>query len=212
MALARLSLLKSDAFLGISDTNSDNVLKALLAAATAAASSFTSRALESASYTDQLHQGTGTAYLWTREWPVSTLTAVKIWDGTAYTAESSTYYELLDSRYIHYPKLTQQDNASYSAFPCGRDTVALTYTAGYVVTNWDTEAITTDFSDSGGVPQDLEYAIAALAAYQYRRKGSTGIQSESYGPASVSYADQGDISRTGIPNEIKAMLLPYIRR
>lgn len=212
VALARLSLLKSDAFLNITDSNSDNVLKALLIAATQYANRFTNRTLESTAYTDQYHDGKGSTYLWLREYPVSTLTTVKIFDGTAYTTESSTYYELLDSRYIHYPKLTQQSNGTYSCFPVGKNNVAITYTAGYVTTNWDTEAITTDFSDSGGVPQDLELAVASLAAYEFRRRGASGIASESYGPAAQSFFSPDSLMETGgLPAEVAQTLRHYVK-
>ena len=137
---------------------------------------------------------------------MSSVTTAKLWDGTAYTTETGSYYEIVDSRYVEYPKAGQETSATYGywPWPCGVEkNVKLTYVAGYDSTGWDTAAVTAAFA----VPEDLELAVATLAAHIWRMKeAALGVAAESFGPRSITYRD-GD----QIPSEIRAMLEPYCR-
>jgi uncharacterized phiE125 gp8 family phage protein len=180
MALARLSQLKSDLLLNESASTYDDALKALLTAASTFANKYCHRILESATYTDERYTGDGTKYLYPEQYPVTTFTSAKIWDGTTetYVAETASYFEVLDQRKIKYPKLESESDSEYTYWPTTADGIKLTYVAGYSTTSWDTAAITASF----GVPADLEYAVAYLAALWWMeskqsagRLGITGI-------------------------------------
>lgn len=222
-SLARLSLLQSASLLNDPlGVNSPNLLmqKAMLVAATQEVCRFTGRALVQATYTDELYAGGGRRELFLNQWPVTALSSVKFWDGTAYTAESSAYYELLNvtegtarvGRYIRYPVPGQEANATWPAFPnyayWGRimwayypqDNIKLTYTAGYDTTGWDTALMDAAFIP----PHDLEQAVAQLAYVLYMRADVSGVAAESYGPRAMTYR-----ATTGIPQEIAALLQSY---
>jgi hypothetical protein len=206
MALARLTLLESAAFLN--DVTNAAIYKVLLTAATKAINRHCNREFEKATYTSELYYGNGEQRLYLREYPVITLgLSVKIWDGyDSYDAVTATHYEPLEGRYIQYPKLGQESSAVYARWPLGRP-IQVTYDAGYdtaaTAAPWDTCALTTAFA----APADLEYACAALAALMWRRKAVSGIASESMGPRSISYADMQE----EIPPEIVELLKPYRR-
>lgn len=220
MALARLSILQSSLFL--SDTNSDDEMKYALNTATSLAGKYTGRvksdgitnALESATYTDELYSGEDAPKdawgyrhkLYLRNYPVTAVSAVKIWDGSSYVTETSTYYELQEGRFIDYPKLGQESSATYGGWPCGfgRRNIKVTYTAGYVTTDWATALITASFA----VPTDLEHAIAAWAADLWLSKGQRAVSSESFGPRAVTY-----VTRNGVacPANVAEVLDGYVR-
>lgn len=223
-ALARLSLLKSALLLNDTGTSNDSAYSALLLQASALASRYCRQggSLESTAYTDELYSGTDAlsgprAYgygvyaareLWLRNYPVTALTTVKIWDGVdSFDTESSSYYELINSRYIQYPKLGQEGNAAWPEWPChAPNNIKISYTAGYTTTDWATALITA--AQLGTVPLDLEMAVASLAAWLYRHNPQAGIKSESAGPYSTTYADV--IGGASMPAEIAAMLDAYV--
>lgn len=206
MALARLSLLKSAGLLNITGTGSDDVLKAMLIASTAAVQSYCARTLESATYTAERYVGNGTPHLYLLQWPVTAVSAVAIWDGdSTWDTITATHYTLRDSMWLEYAALGYEGAAAYSHWPDGYD-IRVTYTAGYTTTNWDTAAITA--AALGTVPADLELAVAMHAAYRYNTRSAAGIAAEQTGPVSVSYVNTGG----DMPSEIKSLLMPYQRR
>jgi len=173
-----LSVVASNSFLKISGSAYDNDLKLLIEAASTEVESFCDRQLISAAITDELHTGRGTRVLFPLQWPVTTLSSVSIWDGDAYTSESTAYVTILDEKGLYYPAIDQIDNATYSNWGDTVNGIKITYTAGYDTTNWDTDAITTSF----GVPNDLEWAVAMIAALKWLegrasegRMGKSGI-------------------------------------
>jgi len=163
VALARLSLLQSTLLLD--NTASDDELKALLAAATTQFHQLCDRVLEQTTHTDERHTGDETHILYPKQWPLTTLSAVSIWDTTTETfvSESTTYFDVVDQYMLYYPKLGQESNTTYTCYPKTPNGIKLTYVAGYATTSWDTAAI----SDSFAVPKDIEYAVALLAALQW---------------------------------------------
>jgi len=216
IGLARLALLKSDLFLDLTGTSSDNELKAAILAATTMVHQRVGRVLTDATYTDELYSGNNNQRLWLRNHPVTKVSAMKIWDGDAYTTESSTYYELIAGRYIQYPKRGQESKAAWGSFPEGDDNVKVTYDAGYDATDWATAS----YPDPGGspakvfdVPRDLELAVAkvaALIALEGRGvdtigAGRLGIVSVNLGPESASF----ERYERGIPADALAVIDSY---
>lgn len=165
MALARLSLLKSDALLDIDAATWDSELKALLAAATEQVHQSTDRILESTTHTDERHTGDSTNILYPKQYPVTTLSSVSIWDTSTdtFVSESTAYFDVIDQAYLYYPKLGQENNATYSLYPATPNGIKITYIAGYSTTSWATALITASF----GVPADLEYVVALMAALKW---------------------------------------------
>lgn len=208
MALGRLALLKSSALLNISGTTYDNELKLLLEAVTEYVhTTACGRVLESATYTDELYSGDGSNSLYLNEWPVTTLSAVKIWDGSAYTAETVGYFATIDGMRLHYPALGQEANATYGRFPLGVNNIKVTYTAGYATTNWDSAAITASFA----VPRGLEYAVCKIAALWWQDRKDGGR----LGLRSATKGSEGLITEmfvAGLPADIERQLAQYRRK
>ncbi len=208
MPLARLTLLKSAAYLNDSATTYDEEYALALTQATALISRACSRALELADYEEQLVKGGGTTRLYFPEWPVLVdedhELLVQVWDGSTWATIDDAHYLLTYLRYLDYPVLGTEGAAAYGAWPCStRENIALTYSAGYDTTDGDTLDIDEEF----GVPADLEAACAMLAAHLWRQKGSAGVASEAFGPRSISYRVDGQ----EIPDEVMCMLAPYMR-
>lgn len=208
MALARLSVLKSQALLGQAASTYDDALKLLLNQATEIANQSTGRSLESATYTLEKYTGSGTDQLWLKQYPVSAVAAVKLWDGSAFTTESSSNYELIDGRWLLYP--TPGVVGTFAVWPVDsyvRYNVQVTYTAGYVTTNWDTALATASFS----VPRDLELAIARLAAQLWEDgKGGSGR----LGLTTMSRVTESltiDRFVAGMPKDIADVLQTYTK-
>lgn len=141
-ALGRLSLLKSYPFLNETASTYDDAFKYLLRQVTDFVNVYTGRALESATYTEQLYTGDNTDVLFLRNWPVTALTTVALWDGDdSWDTETASYYLLCEDRYIQYPALGQSSSATWSNWQSSyRNGIKITYTAGYA--NSTTYAIT----------------------------------------------------------------------
>ena len=287
-SLARLSLLKSKLLTGITDTSWDAILKEALKAATKRAQSEVGRALIQATYTDERYTGSDTNLLYPEHFPVTALSAVSFWDGDAWTAETLSYFEVIDGLEVVYPMLGEESNADYSVWPATYDRgIKLTYTAGYDNTGWDEQSITITVdslttapavgdvltqantggtitvtsasiatntitgtlggtglintsdnitSDDAGatmaptpivptdisfgittpsgfdVPEDLEYAIAKLAALSlkdgtHEGAGRLGLNAIGFGEVSLKL----DRGKDGLPDEIKWVFLNYAR-
>ena len=211
MALARLKYLKSAALLNESSTEFDEVLKRLLAAETGFACKYTMRALEGATYTAEEYTGDGSNDLWPRQYPVTAIGSVKLWDGNAWATLDATHYSVVDGRPIFYPIRTKEADAEYSHWPepdCGKPNIQLTYTAGYDTTNWAAAAIT----DAFAVPAELEHAVATLAALRWMDsradQGRLGIASMSKSVETI----QVEKYERGVPLDVKLVLDEYRRR
>jgi hypothetical protein len=165
MALARLSLLKSQALLNESVTKYDQAFAALLVSASLVAHRFTARKLESGSY-QEYYTGKNALKLYLNEYPVLAVNEVKLWDGVdSYDVENAAYYQLIDKRYLQYPRLGQESTATWSYWKaCYLNGIWVSYIAGYITNNWNSAGLAQDF----GVPYDLEYAVAKLAALMWK--------------------------------------------
>jgi hypothetical protein len=209
--LARLSVLKSPALLKITGTEDDNTLKLLISAATAEAQSpvHCARTLLSTVYVDELYRGDCSRELWPVNVPVTAVTVLKIWDGSAFTALDPTHYSIVDGTYVLYPTREAAGSATYSGFPkdC-EDNIKLSYTAGYDSTGWDTKSVT----DSFGVPADLEYAVCVMAALRhldsFGGQARLGISSQTRGAEGFTT----DRYERGLPPDVLEILAAYRRR
>jgi len=214
MALARLSLLKAPQFLNETAVTFDNDFKKLLETCSEIADQYTNRNLIRATYTDEVYTGDDTNMLFVNNWPVTTLTTVKIFDGAdSFDTETATNYTLINNRWIQFPALGKEGSASFGRWPRLENqpgNIQLTYTGGYDDSDWDTEAITTGFNVFPGPPADLEYAIAAMALELWQKsrkdaKTTRGIQSETVAVQTVTMTTFNQF----FSKDIIAMLNPY---
>lgn len=217
-ALARLSLLKSTAFLALTSTKFDDVLKPLLGAASFTAARFCNRWDEKESrssfdlnnYEDEQYTGDGTTVLYLKNYPAVKIIEVKLWDGTdSFDVETDTLYELVDNRYIQYPALGKEANATYPGWlTWPKNGIKITYTAGYSSIGWDIKAVT----DAFGVPPDLEYAVATIAQLTWLAGKEGGGRR---GITNINVGAQGltkEVFQSGaLPKDIEGILNKYVR-
>ncbi len=213
-SLARLSLLKSGVYLSLTGTGADNDLKNLLTAVSEQVETFCNRVLISTTHTDEFQTRLDFSpnILYPQEYPVTSITSLEFWDTAtdAYVAETSTYYLLVtkkDSSYIQYPKLGQTANATFSQFPTGLNEIQMTYVAGYLNTDWDTEAITASF----GVPADLEKAVCQICQLAWSDGKGSGMGR--LGITSINQGAEGltkEMFQSGsFPDHIQTVLNKY---
>lgn len=207
--LARLSMLKDKMYLNLTEETYDAELRAIILTASQIANTMTGRTLQLTTYDEELYTGNDSGQLYPENYPVVEVEAVKLWDGSsAYVTETSTYYVLVKSRYIQYPALGQETNATwscwYSAYTNG---IKLTYAAGYATTDWDALGI----SDSFGVPADLEHAVLLIAMKIWKDGASGGSR---FGLSSISKMGDSigvavDKFIQGVPVEARMILDQY---
>ncbi len=208
-SLARLSLLKSKAFLLITSTDIDDELIRLLEGTTDLVNQLTSRQLVRTQYTWERYTGDNSDTLYLRQWPVSVVVTIKVWDGTdSFDVLDETHYEVIDERYVQYPKLGQRTNAIYSGWLSSyKNGIQVTYMAGYNTTG--SEVL--NMLDSFPVPSALEYAVTKLAALAWTlgKKGGSrlGLLSLAHGGTSIAV----DKYEQGIPKDVMDVIMSYTR-
>lgn len=190
------------AYRGFPGTAYDATLAVVIPMAQAEIERFLSCKLDSATYTDQPHDGTGTGVLYTRNWPVSTLTAVKYRNADATTETlASTQYSMATGADTFGRLLRQpQGGVSFGVgeSPCwevGRENVLITYTAGYS-------------EDTIPVPADLQLAAylwvdSILAARGYARQ----VASQGMGNENLTFRPPAETLA-----ESRRLLGPFMRR
>jgi len=217
-ALARLSLLKSTAFLALTGTKFDDQLKVLLESASLTAARFCGRWDEKKSrssfdlnnYEDEVYTGDGTTILYLKNFPAIKIIEVKLWDGVdSFDVEADTLYELVDNRYIQYPALGQTADATWAGWSASyKNGIKITYTAGYSSIDWDTKAVT----DAFGVPHDLEYAVASIAHLAWMAGKEGGGRR---GVTNINVGAQGltkEVFQAGaLPKDVEGILNKYIK-
>lgn len=153
---------------------------------------FTNRRLLSRTITSEKYDGTGESRLFLKEYPITSVTAVKSWD---------SYNNVVSYTYTEHTEYTLYANEGYILFRGktlkGHNNYQITYVAGYALAD---------------VPYDLKNACAQLCGIMYYNKGKAGIKSESIGSYSVTY-DKGNASIMGIPvpDDIAGVIRQYRR-
>lgn len=190
MALGRLSVLKSGSFLKITASTFDDDLMFELENATDFVNSWCDRVLEEASYSDEFYTPFTDNKLYLKQWPVTSVSAVKFWDSATETfiTEASTLWELINGRFIAYPKRGQSSSSTFSRLPKNDpESMKISYLAGYPTSGWATKSITDGFA----VPRGLEWGTCAIAAIDWslgrEDRDLLGIVTRSLGVESMSY-------------------------
>ena len=217
-SLARLNLLKSEAFLTLGAATYDDELKVLLACATMALETAIGRTLEQELHTDEEYSGTGGRKLYLKNWPVwAAGLSVKLDDQTV----GATLYRLVDERYLLYLSGSTWETTVTDVYidepylygwRKGLNNLKVTYTSGYDLSNcWTCPAVEPiPASYVWEVPRDVEYAVAEIAAIAWLkgvgkgrgRLGLTAMTRGVEGQGIVRYID-------GFPDMAKAVIQEY---
>ena len=151
MALATSAEVK--AFLDISGSGSDTLLGAILEGVDQRIKRYIGRDVESATYSAELHDATGTDdALRLKHWPIISVSAVSI-EGTAL---ASAEYQIDKPAGVLYRR-NATDSTSTAVWDEGRRNISATYTAGYAT-----------------VPADLREATITQSAYAWRQSRPGG--------------------------------------
>lgn len=178
MALVSLSNFKS--YIGVSGSDSDDVLNIILDWASSMVESYIGRTLASATYT-YLHNWDGQVRIVLEQYPVSSITSVDYNTGTIETP----VWETVDEN--KYSLDTEEWQINFT-MPLNRwfNNYKVVYVAGY-----DT------------IPNDIQLAVMKLWARYWNTRSSDGISSETVNADTLAY----DTSM--IPNDILVVLDSY---
>jgi len=169
-------------WLGITNNQSDPLLQQLLTAASDWIQTQLSRNIKVTTYTDEFYDGPGKNWMPLRNWPIVSISAIKIRSGssvTTYSASGTDFEFSEDTIYFL---------GGNKAFPQGRGNVKVTYVAGYAV-----------------VPPALARATVDLMSTIYRGKDFIGYQSKSLAGETVSF------SFTKIPSSVDRIIIQLQR-
>ena len=189
MTLCALADVKT--YLGITDTNSDAVLNALVANASAMVEQFCNRVFAQASYTDVLN-GTGKSVISLRNSPITAIASVTV-DTVAQLPAPNAISPgfVFDTQTVYlrgggYPSGSFGFSGSFSK---GVQNVVVTYTAGFAT-----------------IPLDVAQACIELVAMKYAKRNRIDKQSETLGTQqTISY------TMADVPASVKTALQPYVR-
>lgn len=191
-ALTTLARLKQ--FLGISGTTNDTTLEYIIDSCTDFIQTYCRRAFKLATYTQEVYDGTGSSILYLKNYPITTFTLLEYRDSD--DASSSNWSTIDSDEYFHIDNSGMLNYYPHTFLKIPQHYRA-TYAAGY---DFDTITLTKTLTSVG--LGDLEMAMWKLCGSVYnQRKSTTGIQSESIGDYSVSFASVLDKNK-----EIKEIL------
>jgi hypothetical protein len=154
-------------YLGITDTNSDAVLTAMVTNVSALIESYCNRTFASTAYVET-RNGTGGMQLFMRQGPVISVSAVSI-DGIAQVPAPTptTLGYIVDEDTIWLRN---------AAFTRGIQNVTVSYTAGY-----------------GSIPADVIQSCIEVVAYHYAKRTRIDKSSETLGTAQTISFSQADL-------------------
>ena len=165
-------------------TTDDDLLDKLVKSATKFIKVQTRRELIEATYQEVI-DGEDNAVLFLSEYPINSVTNIKITDVTVYendeSQDYSTFYIYNDTSMIR----------RSSVFPDGFLNIEVNYTAG-----WSQE----------NLPEDLTQATKELVSFKFNNKDFVGLESHSLGDEDLTF------KRKDIPEEMLAVIDSYRRR
>jgi hypothetical protein len=168
-------------FMGISSLTAvqENVLDRIIDSVTDYIEHYCGRRLKSTAY-NEVFNGDGSRDYVAKHFPISTITSLQYRNSSA----NEDSWTSMDTEYYFYDLnsgvITLSGNSRFIFF--SDHLYKLNYTAGF-----DFDNTTTFLSDVGGA--DLEYAVWKLCVTAFdKSKGEVGVESESIGDYSVTYA------------------------
>lgn len=178
--MAIITLAEAKTHIGITGTSEDTSLQQIVDAVNVFVGTYCHRTFESATYTEELYDGSGGPELVLKNYPIITITEILVdteeVDERTDVGEEGYYIKNANNGILY-------NNAGWSR---GRGNIQITYTAGYAT-----------------VPNDLKYACLAMAAYFRNMKGKDGIMSESLGSYAYSIA-------SGLNNMLGELTIPSV--
>lgn len=195
---------------GYNGTDYDATVTALIPRVQAYIERFIGSALDRATHTDEEISGTGTAVMYTRNWPVESFTSLSERSGTTYSEVSSDSYRVptgahsigkiaMDAQGIGYTTFegTLTGVRQVPSFTAGRDNYKATYIAGYG-------------AGGGGqipFPPDLQLAAHLLVDHYLQDRGrNLAVASDAQGNQNTSFRTADERMR-----EVHALLGPFRR-
>lgn len=177
-ALTTLEMVKT--FIGISESTYDQALTDTINAVTAFFERECDRRFAENTYTNELYDSEFEPWesglqmnLYVKQYPVSDFTTIEYRNG------DNAFFEYQETDYLLYEE--EGRIYFYGGVPRGRQSVRVTYTAGYVI-DWEDQAAHT-------LPMDLTYAVTHMVAKIFNTRKTLGIKSESIGSWSITYMD-----------------------
>lgn len=179
---------------GMPAAGQDELLQALLDAATGWIDGFTNSTFVQATATDEAYDGTGSRSILLRHRPVIEVTAVTVsgavWSSELWTVNNLGWLVAVDNFDISNPRLYRRDDCEQQCgWPPGTQNIKVTYSYGYT-----------------SVPAAVATACAMLAAHWYRTDRRQDAKSVSYGPISKTFGET-----TGVPPTILTLLSRFIQ-
>lgn len=178
-AIDMTTLADVKSWLGLTVSTDDALLTRLITAASDYVQNYLSRDIMQTTYTGETYHGNGSGQLMLRQFPISAVSSVVVYNPSNMTA-TTTYTAadlLFDERTLYLE--------SGKVFTMGQGNVKVNYTAGYTLAN---------------VPFSLSQAVIELLAVRYRERDRIGHVSKSLGGETVTF----DIK--DMPNSVKTLL------
>ncbi len=189
VAHALSSLESAREYLQLADTDitRDRLLESMINAATGLIENYCGRRFKKTTYTDELHDGNGTQYIFLRNRPIVSVTSI-------YSHDPVVTDVLYDSDYY-----VVYNNQGYiyraGGWTFGHQNIKITYIAGL------------DF-DAGDRPAELEEICNALVSKTFNNPTKYGIESEKIGQYSIKYAGIANLVE-GLPADLINRLKMY---
>jgi hypothetical protein len=182
--LTTVAAVKERIVIATADTGADDILQALITAASELIQSMSETTLAAATDIVRVYNGTGSNLLDLRDRPITGITEIhesaeQLFDADHLLA-ASTYF--VDLRLGHVYK----DN--FALWPRFPQSIQVKYDAGYAT-----------------IPAGLAEAAKSLVVAKWRKKDSDGLQSKNLGDGSVVYFTPNDVTQ-----DIQRQLGPYM--
>lgn len=217
LSYALTTVARQKQFQGISNASYDTILDRLVDSATDWIEGYCDRRFKETTYTNEEYDGTGSAYLQLRNFPVDSASTFTLQNRDSMTNENN--WSTIDTElyFVNYKsgivKLVAAEAFLFSGntdfFIRAPLHYRVTYTAGY-----DYDLTTTFLSSTGIDPNnttkaysDLEYACWKLVTAAYNQRRSSGnVLSESIGDYSITFTKEAMMD-----DEVKEILQRYRR-
>jgi hypothetical protein len=175
-------------FLGETIPNSD-YKNMLINHASAVIERYTDRKLKLQEHTDEVYDGNGSHMLYVKQYPISEVLEVKLWD-TFNNVPLYVYGE--NTEFM----VCQQEGCIYlrAGWQKGIRNYRVSYRAGYQ-----------------DIPFDIKKACADICALAYFHKDKIGVRSEQIGKYSITLDKGTNAMGLSLPKEIEGLLIPYRR-
>ncbi len=185
---ALTTLVELKRHMGISGSSDDDILNQLINGASVSIESYIGRKLVSQTYTDEEHDGNGTQKLYLVNWPIISVTNLKLWDKQTDTVQD-TFTENTD--FVLYAK--EGYLYKWGGYSKGIKNYRSTYVAGYA-----------------SLPEDVKMGCNKFCSQLFDTKRKEGIKSHKIGTFGETFG--GVLSKEGIfelPPDIQAIFSKY---